>query len=198
MRQFVVIGHEAPTEPNFSLDDLPGAGRLDLLARCVTGATLLSHGIRSDVRVHLILGDEFTLSFESDELRGLHPDERSTAARIRSVLDEREEAIGHQPVETAPGISLTRRGFEATLEAIAEDGPVYQLGTDGTPGEELARPADPVFVLSDHREFPPEEATVLESMRDAVLSLGPKELHADHAITVAHNWLDRTGGDAQI
>jgi tRNA (pseudouridine54-N1)-methyltransferase len=49
MRQFVVVGHDAPTTDDFSLDDLPGAGRLDVLCRCITAALLLSHGIRDGV-----------------------------------------------------------------------------------------------------------------------------------------------------
>ncbi|MEF8821408.1 MAG: tRNA (pseudouridine(54)-N(1))-methyltransferase TrmY, partial [Halovenus sp.] len=35
MRQFIVHGHAVPPTAEVSLDDLPGAGRLDLLARCV-------------------------------------------------------------------------------------------------------------------------------------------------------------------
>ncbi len=50
MRQFVIIGHDAPTTPEFSLDDLAGAaGRLDVLCRCVTSAFLLRHAIREDL-----------------------------------------------------------------------------------------------------------------------------------------------------
>ncbi|PSP87349.1 tRNA (pseudouridine(54)-N(1))-methyltransferase TrmY, partial [Halobacteriales archaeon QH_8_68_33] len=34
MRQFIVVGHDAPTTPEFPLDDLAGgAGRLDVLCR---------------------------------------------------------------------------------------------------------------------------------------------------------------------
>ncbi|HMB51655.1 MAG TPA: tRNA (pseudouridine(54)-N(1))-methyltransferase TrmY, partial [Natronoarchaeum rubrum] len=95
MRQFIVLGHDVPTEPDFSLDDIAGgAGRLDVLCRCVNSAFFLSHAIREDVRAHLVLGDEFTVTFEGSDLRRLNPDERSTAALVRNALDEREEAIG--------------------------------------------------------------------------------------------------------
>ena len=194
MRQFVVIGHEAPTGPEFSLDDLAGAaGRLDVLCRCVTSAFFLSHDIREDVRVPLVLSDEYTVTFEGSKLRRLNPDERSTAALVRNALEERAEAIGHIPVETSPGVSLTRRGFEATLSTVADEGNIIQLHEDGRPAVEVDPPEDPVFVLSDHRDFAAEETDRLEAVTSRRLSLGPEPLHADHAITVAHNYLDTDG-----
>ena len=194
MRQFVVVGHDAPTTPDFSLDDLAGgAGRLDVLCRCVTSAFFLSHAIRERVRTHLVLGDEYTITFDGADLRRLNPDERSTAALVRNALDEREEAIGHVPVETSPGVSLTRRGFEPLLDDVAADGTLVQLHGDGDPVVEVPTPTDPVFVLSDHHDFRDEEATLLAERAEQRVSLGPERLHADHAITVAHNYLDTEG-----
>ncbi|WP_251329245.1 tRNA (pseudouridine(54)-N(1))-methyltransferase TrmY [Haloplanus pelagicus] len=192
MRQFVVVGHEAPTAPEFTLDDLAGgAGRLDVLCRCVTSAFFLSHAIREDVRVHLVLGDAFTITFEGSDLRRLNPDERSTAALIRGALERREDAIGHQPVESSPGVSIRRRGFEATLDAL--DGTLVQLHEAGTPVVDRDPPSDPVFALSDHRDFADREADCLSERADRRVRLGPRALHADHAITVAHNYLDTEG-----
>jgi tRNA (pseudouridine54-N1)-methyltransferase len=193
MRQFLVVGHDAPTTADFSLDDLPGAGRLDALCRCVTSALLLSHDIREDVRVHLVLDNQFTVTFDGSELQGLNPDERSTAALVRTALDEREEAIGHIPVETSPGVSLVRKGFEATLDDAEADGTVVQLHGEGTPAIETEPPTDPIFVLSDHRNFTDEETALLDDVAEKRVSLGPRRLHGNQAITVAHNWLDTDG-----
>ncbi|WP_302081628.1 tRNA (pseudouridine(54)-N(1))-methyltransferase TrmY [Salinibaculum rarum] len=193
MRQFLVVGHDAPTTADFSLNDLPGAGRLDALCRCVTSALLLSHDIRGDVRVYLVLSNQFTVTFDGSELQGLNPDERSTAALVRTALDEREEAIGHIPVETSPGVSLVRKGFEATLDDAEADGTVVQLHGEGTPAIETEPPTDPVFVLSDHRNFTDEETALLDDVADKRVSLGPRRLHGNQAVTVAHNWLDTDG-----
>ncbi|ELY60509.1 hypothetical protein C491_04405 [Natronococcus amylolyticus DSM 10524] len=194
MRQFVLIGHEVPTEPSFSLDDLAGgAGRLDALCRSITSAFVTSHGIREDVRVHLVAGDEFTITFDGSELRRLNPDERSTAALVRKALEHREEAIGAMPAEPSPGVELYRRGFEDTLEIVADEGTVVQLHEDGEPVTAAETLEDPVFVLSDHRDFTPEEAGLLETAADRRLRLGPELLHADQAITVAHHFLDTDG-----
>lgn len=194
MRQFIVIGHDAPTTPDFSLDDIAGgAGRLDVLCRCVNSAFFLSHDIREHVRVLLVLGDEFTVLFEGRDLRRLNPDERSTAALVREALSNAEDAIGHMPAESTPGVSLYRMGFETTLDRVAADSTVVQLHEDGDPVVDLEPPENPLFVLSDHRNFSEEEADRLASTADARVRLGPERLHADHAITVAHNYLDTRG-----
>ena len=193
MRQFVIIGHDAPVDGEFSLNGLPGEGRLDLLSRCVTAALLLSHDIREDVTVHLILGDEVTIRFEGSSLKGLHPDERSTAALIRTALEQREEAIGHIPVETSPGVFLQRFGIEETIEQLAGEGTVCQLREDGKPITTVDPPANPIFVLSDHQDFREFETELLAEHREYQLSLGPTVLHADHAITVANHWMDTDG-----
>jgi tRNA (pseudouridine54-N1)-methyltransferase len=194
MRQFIVLGHDAPTTPDFSLDDLAGgAGRLDVLCRCVNSAFFLSHAIREEVRVHLVLRDELTVRFEGSELRRLNPDERSTAALIRGALDQRDEAIGHVEVESSPGVHLSKRGFEPVLEEVARDGTVVQLHEDGDPVVEVEPPENPVFVLSDHHDFGDEEESLLAEAADRRVRLGPELLHADHAITVAHNYLDTHG-----
>jgi len=216
MRQFVVIGHDAPTDPDaVSLSDIPGAGRLDLLCRCVSAGVFLSHGIREAVRVHLVVGlrptargaerlavaaDEFTISFDADSLRHLHPDERNVAARIRDALAARDEAIGHMPADVSPGVELRRMGLEATLDrlldagASADAGPtLVQLHEDGAPLVEAAPPSDPVFVLSDHNDFAPAERDLLADLAERRVRVGPKRLHADHTVSVVHNWLDTDG-----
>ena len=194
MRQFIVLGHDAPTTPEFSLDDLAGsAGRLDVLCRCVNSAFFLSHAIRENVRTHLVLGDELTIRFEGSELRRLNPDERSTAALVRNALGEKDEAIGHMEAESSPGVYLSKRGFESVLEAAARDGTVVQLHEDGDPVVDVEPPENPVFVLSDHNDFEESEEASLADAADERVRLGPELLHADHAITVAHNYLDTEG-----
>lgn len=192
MREFVVLGHEAPLSPDFSLDDLAGgAGRLDVLCRCVTSALCLSHGIREDVRVWLVLRDEFTVRFDGADVRNLNPDERSTAALVRSALDAKEGAIGHMAAESSPGVSIVRRGLAGVLEDV--DGTPIALHEAGDPVGSIDPPSDPAFVLSDHRDFTDDEADLLEERATARVTLGPERLHANHAITVAHNWLDTDG-----
>jgi tRNA (pseudouridine54-N1)-methyltransferase len=202
MRQFVVIGHEVPTDPDeISLSDLPGAGRLDLLCRCVATGVFLSHGIRESVRVHLVVADELAVTFDADALRHLHPDERNVAARVRDALDAKPDAIGHMPADVSPGVELRRMGLDATLDRVLDGGgtsatadpTLVQLHEDGDPLVDAAPPDDPVFVLSDHRDFTAAEESLLAERAERRVRVGPELLHADHAVSVVHNWLDTDG-----
>ncbi len=191
MREFVVVGHEAPTTPEFALDDLPGAGRLDVLCRCVTGAFCLSHDLRERVRVRLVLDDEYVVTFDGGDLRHLHPDERSAASLIRGALAARDGAVGAMAADASPGVTIRQRDFADALDALPESATVVALHEDGEPIVDLdPAPSHPVFVLSDHREFTDAEAETLAQAADARVSVGPESLHADQVVTVAHNYLD--------
>lgn len=194
MRQFIVLGHTAPTEPDFDLEDLAGgAGRLDVLCRCVNSAFFLSHAIREDVRMYLVLSDAATIRLEGTELRYMNPDERNIASLLRQALETRGEAIGHTEVESTPGIYVSNRGFESVLKAAGREGTVVQLHEDGDPLPEMPPPEHPVFVLSDHQDFTDEEASMVAEAAEFRTSVGPERLHADHTISVVQNFLDTEG-----
>ena len=192
MRQFVVRSHTLSTDTDVSLDDLPGAGRLDLLARCVTSALLCSHDSRINVRLSLCV-DDYTIEFDGSEIRRLNPDERSTAARIRDALAASPEAIGSMPATPSPGVSIRQATFESLIEELGSEGTLVELHAEGAPIVERKPPEDPVFVLSDHRQFTDDETDLLRAHADDRRSLGPRALHADQAITVVHNYLDTDG-----
>lgn len=192
MRQFVILGHDAPLDPAFSLDDLPGsAGRLDLLCRCVTSGLLQSHGVRDDSRVTTLHQEEFAISFDGKTVQYLNPDERSTAARFRSALETAQTAVGPIPLDVSPGITVARRDLATEIEDV--EGQLVMLDPEGTPMTNLAPDASYTFVLSDHHSFSSEERDFLEAQGATRVSLGPVPLHADQAITVAHNYLDTAG-----
>jgi len=194
MCQFIVLGREAPTTSDFSLSDLAGgAGRLDVLCRCVNAGLFVSHGIRENTRVHLVLNDEYTVRFDGSTAKRLYPNERAVASRIQGALEATQDAIGHQPAEVSPGVELYRMGFESTLDAVAREGTVVELHEDGEPLVDAEPPENPIFVLSDHNDFSAEEAELLAETADRRLSVGPEVLHADQTMTVVHNWVDTEG-----
>jgi len=190
MRIFIVLGHRAATDPGFTLDDLPGsAGRLDILCRCVNSSFFLSHDLRRDTELYLVLQDELTLRFIGGRLRHLNPDERSTAALIQKALQLQGRLEGDEELESTPGILISRRGLRQVMEEA--EGKVAQLillHEEGRPLREATLPLDVGFILSDHLDFSPEELALMENLPR--LSLGPKVLHADHCIIIVHNELD--------
>jgi len=162
----------------------------------------LSHGIRERVRVHLVVADEFTVTtFDADSLRHLHPDERNVAARIRDALDAQDDAIGHMPADVSPGVELRRMGLEATLDRVLDTPVPSSASADPTLASftrtaipvDAAPPTDPVFVLSDHNDFAPAERDLLADRAERRVRVGPELLHADHTVSVVHNWLDTDG-----
>ena len=91
VRYFVITGHKAATTGDFKLDDIcGGAGRMDILCRCVNSGFFLSHDLRKDVEVYLVLegGDDApkTVRFSGADMKYLNPDERSTSSLIRNAL----------------------------------------------------------------------------------------------------------------
>lgn len=186
MRAFAVVGHLAPTGDGFTLDDLPGsAGRMDILCRCVSAALALSHGIRRDAEIHLLLlGPPLPpkeVLIRGDSVRSLSPDERSTAALVRKAL---ALPVGESFRESTPGILVRRMG----LAGLLAGGRYAVLSEDGADvrGQE---PLPPSFILSDHLDFTEGEEALLAGLPR--ISVGPVVLQADQAITVLQNELDR-------
>lgn len=186
------MAHEAPTDAEFSLNDLPGAGRMDLLCRCINAALLTSHGVREETTAHLVLrgggeNEDVTVRFEGEEVRGLNPDERSIAGVVSAALEERT----YYEVEARHGVYVAERGLREVLDET--DGETVVLHENGESALDVEPPDEPTFVLSDHREFSEEELKAVEEDGALSVSLGPIALHADHATAVAHNWCDTDG-----
>ena len=194
MRRFVVLGHDVPVTPDVPLDDLPGgAGRLDVLCRCVVAALLRSHGVRSDASIVTVHRDELAIEFDGAAIRHLHPDERSTAARFRDALAAGQEAVGAMAVEADPGITAARRDLAGVLESEPAGADLVLLDPAGDPVTDLPADRSYTFVLSDHHPFTESDLEVLRPAVDRRVSLGPVAIHADQAITVTHNYLDTDG-----
>jgi tRNA (pseudouridine54-N1)-methyltransferase len=186
MIRFAVLGHLAHTAGDFSLNDMPGgAGRMDILCRCVNTALFLSHGMRRDVEVFLILlgppNPPRTILFSGEKVRYLSPDERSAGSLIKKALnlppcDEFREST--------PGVYVRRGGLRQLLAGY----PFVLLDESGT-DVRIPSSLPGNYLLSDHLNLTGEE--ILETGELPVYSVGPKSLHADHAITVLLNEIDR-------
>ncbi len=193
MRYFVIVGHKAATSGNFKLDDIAGgAGRLDILVRCVNSAFFLSHNIRHETELFLVLqgGDDppKTVRFSGAEVRYLNPDERSTSSLIRNALMKKTDGT---ETRSSPGIYVSKMSFADVISMLAEKGKIVYLKEDGTDIRSMAVPEDPVFVLSDNKDLTAEEEEILQKYSPEIISIGPHSLHADHCMIIVHNEMDR-------
>ena len=195
LRRFIVMGHRAITSADFKLDDLCGStGRLDILLRCVNSAFFLSHGIRRDVEIVLMLLGEpnppKTIRINGAEVRYLNPDERSTAALIRNALLQK----GEGERKCSPGIFVSERDYEEVLSNASKEAKMYYLKEDGEDIRRADIAPDAVFVLGDDQDLTQVEEEILMRYEPKRLSLGPISYHADHCITLVNNELDRRQG----
>jgi tRNA (pseudouridine54-N1)-methyltransferase len=195
MRTFIIVGHKATTSPDFSLEDIPGtSGRLDILCRCINAAFMLSHGIRHDVRILLVLcGGEHpkTICLRGEDLRHLNPDERTTAALLKkalAVVAEQQWSSSTSGIFARTGgladILIDLKVEEAKLVYLREDGKDIRKYNDGLSN-------DVVFILGDHLGMTPEEEALIQQANAETVSIGPASLHADHCIVLINNELDR-------
>jgi tRNA (pseudouridine54-N1)-methyltransferase len=195
MRTFIVVGHKATTSSDFSLEDIPGtSGRLDILCRAVTASFVLSHGIRKDVNVYLVLlGGEMpkTLWLKGDELKHLNPDERTTAALLKKALALEPTA---EWTRSTPGIFVRMGGLAGILADLKDKKLVYlrEDGRDIRTFDDGALKVDLAFVLGDHTGMTPEEESMILQAGAVTVSVGPTSLHADHCIVLV-NWALDTG-----
>jgi len=193
MRRFVLIGQKASASPGFSLDDVPGtSGRLDVLLRCARAALLVSHGLRRDAIVYLVLlGGSVgprVVRIDGRAAEYVRPDERSLAGRVKAMLETKAEggfAAQRQGMAVADG------GLEVALDDIGP-GTRYLLDEAGEDvRNEPFTGGDPVFFVGDHLGFDEETRATLTSSGARPIRVGPVSVHADDAIAILLNELDR-------
>jgi tRNA (pseudouridine54-N1)-methyltransferase len=193
-RRIVVIGQQARGTPDFLLNDLAGtSGRLDVLLRCVRAALLVSHGLRRDTTVYLVLlGDPRspkTLRFEGASARFIRPEERSLASLAQKMLSAGREGPGF--VSVRPGIAIAHDGLASVLPELGRATPyVVEEGAADIRGASLDV-RDAAFFFGDHRGFEPRLRAELAALGATPLGLGPVSLHAEDAVTLVVNELDR-------
>ncbi len=193
MLRFVLIGQKATARPDFSLDDVPGtSGRLDVLLRCLRSALLVSHGLRNDTLVYLVLcaGGPRTVRIDGRVASYLRPDERTMAGRIRAMLATKAEGAGFDAARQ--GMAVADGGLEVVLADLGGGEALYVLEEGGADvRDEALDGVSGVFFVGDHLGFDPAIRERLRGAGARAISVGPVSVHADDAIAIVQNELDR-------
>lgn len=193
MRRFLITGHRANTDGNFILEDLPGSGgRMDILAISASSALFLSHGMRRDVEVWLVMmgGSPRTLKIIGSEARYLFPDERNMASMIRTALRRHGEGK-----KQTPGMYVEDSDLKKTVSEAAMDSRLFYLEEDGVDIRSIEIPEDATFILGDDQDLSREEESIVESYGAEKLSLGNKSMHTYQAICAVNYEIDRREND---
>ncbi len=194
MRRFVIVGSKATASPDFLLVDIPStSGRLDVLLRGLRAGLLVSHGLRRDSVVYLVLQGErertTTLRFDGAAARYMRPDDRSLATVIQKALRTPCESAEFVPVRA--GIAIARGGVEAVLPELS-GAACHLLDEHGADLRDAPLdPNDIVFFLGDHLGFADDTRAQITTLTATALSVGPRSLHTEDVIAIVHNELDR-------
>jgi tRNA (pseudouridine54-N1)-methyltransferase len=191
MRGFLVIGNKAVTEP-FNINDLPGsAGRMDIMCRCIAQALFISHGVRKDVEIYLLLcgGTPFrAVRVCGGEIRNMAPDERNIAGLIRKALKN----SSRRWKRSSPGIYTATMDFDELINELIMKYSIYYLREDGEKIQNVVSDLrNPLFVLGDHLGLSHEMEKVVLKHAEKVLSLSKVSYQADQCILITHYELDK-------
>ena len=194
VNRFIVLGHRAYTTGDFKLDDIcGGAGRLDILVRCVNSAFFLSHDLRKDSEIYLVLegGTDApkTVRFYGPDMKYLNPDERSTASLIRNALLKKLD--GKNEIRSAPGVYIARRSFQDVMKDLSDKCRFIYLREDGEDVREYEFPEEPCYILGDDRDPTKEEERIMSEYPYDKINHGPVSYHANHCMTIVLNEMDR-------
>jgi tRNA (pseudouridine54-N1)-methyltransferase len=200
-RNFVVVAHRARSDGKIHLNDLCGAsGRWDGIARAITSALFLSHDMRRDTSIHILLqgpdDPPKLLSIDGSSVKYLNLDERACSALMKKCLKEWLPDAAGSIIRPSPGISITRASLENILGKV--DGELVNLHEDGRLIKNASGPpfeGDRItFLMSDDMNLTAEEALLVNERSDLSISLGPKILHTHMAIIIVHHLLDNAEG----
>ena len=195
MREFILRARKAPTAANFSLDNLPDAGHMEIVAACISNALFTSNHIRPATTINVVLeggpDPPRTLSIDSSHLGSLDGfDERSIAKMIQNALrigrglELREERIVDE------GITIAKTAFEHLVQERPSES-LFYLSKKGQDIRDIELPESPTFVFSDYLSMPKKSSKYLDRLGATPIRLGPRTLFASHCIILVHNELDR-------
>lgn len=176
MREFILYSRKGPTGP-FNVKDLPGSGRVDLIARAVISALWVSHKLRDNV-IHISLNGPpnppKVLTITSS-IKRVSPDERSIGLWINKILSGKSN----------PGMTLRNMSLgELIKEKINEGKNVFVLHEGGEDITSVNDFGNPVFVVGDNIGLP-------DNIDGKKISIGPTPYLASQCITFINIFLDR-------
>jgi len=195
MREFVVRLLKGRTSGDFSADDLPAAGRMDIACACISNAFHISNKLRRDTVVHLVLDGPpdppKTITIDGREVKCLNYDERSIGFIIKDALKKSKNLKLNEARDIGNGITVAKRSFERLIREKAETKPLFYLHNKGEDIREAELCDDCVFVFGDYLGVPRNTEKLLKRIGAKRIRLGPLMLFASHCVILVHNELDR-------
>jgi len=194
MREFILKASKAATVP-FNLNDLPAAGRMDVVCRCISNALFVSNVIRDDTVFHAELGGPTKpprlISFYGSEIESMAPDERNVASKISLALKSGMNLKRNEEKEALPGIRIASKSFEKFIEEKMGTTQLIYLHPEGMDIRRFDLKKDVCFVLGDQKGLPKNTERLLDRLNIARVSIGGPLYLSSHVVVVCQNELDR-------
>jgi len=194
MRRYVIVGQRARSEGDFLLADIPStSGRVDVLLRALRSALLVSHSVRRDTVVYLVLLGSpervRTVRIEGAASKYLRPDERSLATTLKKALLCPTTEATFTPVR--PGIAVAAEGLACVLPELSNSR-LFLLEPGGADvrGCDFSHPEN-TFLLGDHLGLTPEIREQWLQLGAQSISVGPVAIYTEDTIALVANELDR-------
>ena len=191
MRTFVLYSRRGNTDGNFKLNDLIGAGRMDLVCRCVASALWLSHKAREDARIFVVLNGPpkppVTICFQGSEYSTVYVDEQTNANWIRQLL---KMNFGKEWL-FVEGTKIARKSFQEVITEL--DGPKYVLHEKGEFIDNIKFKPKPIIILGDQVGLPRNDESFALRNSGEKISLGKSVYLASSCVSIL-NWVcDKQG-----
>ena len=195
MRTFILRARKAVTKPNFSLSNLPKAGRMEIVASCISNALWVANDVRDDTAIHIVLEGSprppLTLTFVGGAIAGLTVDEHGIAILIQKALKKAIKLKKGETKEVTPGVMVSTASFEEVVKRHKDRGALFYLHPKGKDIRKADMPEDVTFIFGDYIGMPSKSESFLDRQGAEKISLGPKAIFASQCITLVHNELDR-------
>jgi len=189
MRTFVYFSQSARTSGNFPLDDLMGAGRMDIAMHVIINAFFLSHKLRDDVALHLVFygAPDPPKHIEMYITPETSLSKKDVGNLIKKILYKYKPG---KKVEAAPSCFIEKKSFLNVINELADEGKeIFIMDENGTSIRDTDIDEDSVFVIGDHEGFPKKELKRLKKKFNLV-SVGPEVYFASQVVTILNNELD--------
>ncbi len=192
MRTFVYFSSTARTSGNFDVNELMKAGRMDIVMHVIINAFFLSHGLRDNVKLHLVFYGapdppkhiEIQVKPETDLSK------KDIAGLIKKILYKYKKG---ERTEVLPGCFIEKRGFLGVIEGLAKEGKnIFILDKRGENMRNVEISENSVFVVGDHKGLPKKELKRLKKIAN-LISIGPKIYFASQIMSLINNELDLRG-----
>jgi len=204
MREFIYYSKNARTTGQFDLNNLMQAGRMDIVCQITIMAFFISHAMRDNVKLHLVLDGppDPTKHLEmfpgenassADISKRIDISKKDIAGLIKKMLYKYKKGEKH---EIAPGYSVEKKPLKKIAEELKEQGKeIYLMDRKGKDIRELKKEEfeKAVFIIGDQDGIPKKELKKLKDMGAKKISVGAQMYFASQTLTLIQNELDRYG-----